>query len=106
MMVESPRINLPSAASVAPPSSPESIATSNAAAKSQNQFILCRFPNTADVAVAEVNPASRVVDGNSGEAGMALLRLEPRLRIARVPMMYAVHLGPGGRREASSLWYA
>lgn len=31
---------------------------------------------------------------------MPLLRLEPRLRIARVPMMYAVHLDPGDRREA------
>jgi hypothetical protein len=52
-MVESPRVN-PSSAAVATPSSPESTATSNATAKSQNQFILCRFPDTADVAVADV----------------------------------------------------
>ena len=52
-MVESSRIN-PSSAAVATPSSPESIVTSNATAKSQNQFILCRFPDTADVAVADV----------------------------------------------------
>jgi hypothetical protein len=53
-MVESPRIN-PSSAAVATPSSPESIVTSDATAKSQNQFILCRFPDTADAAVADVD---------------------------------------------------
>jgi hypothetical protein len=55
-MVESPRINQSSAA-VATPSGPESIATSNATVKSQNQYILCRFPDTVDVAVADVNPS-------------------------------------------------
>jgi hypothetical protein len=55
-MVESPRINQSSPA-VATPSSPESIATSNATAKSRNKFILCRFPDTVDVAVADINPS-------------------------------------------------
>jgi hypothetical protein len=53
-MVESSGIN-PSSAAIATPSSPESIVTSKATAKSQNQFILCRFPDTADVAVADVD---------------------------------------------------
>jgi hypothetical protein len=53
-MVESPRIN-PSSAAVATPSSPESTVTSNATAKSQNQFILCRFPDIAAVAVVDVD---------------------------------------------------
>lgn len=53
-MVES-RVN-PSSAAVAAPSSPESTVTCNATAKSQNQSILCRFPDTADVAVADVDP--------------------------------------------------
>lgn len=53
-MVESPRIN-PSSAAVATPSSPESIVISNATAKGQNQFILCRFSDTADVAVTVVD---------------------------------------------------
>jgi hypothetical protein len=54
-VIESPKTN-PSLAAVAAPSSPESIATSSAAVKSQNQFILCHFSDTADVAVADVNP--------------------------------------------------
>ena len=53
-MVESSRIN-PSSAAVATPSGSESIVTSNATAKSQNRFILCRFPDTPDVAVADVD---------------------------------------------------
>jgi hypothetical protein len=55
-MVESPIINQSSPA-VATPSSPESIATGNATAKSRNQFILCRFPDTVDIAVADINPS-------------------------------------------------
>ena len=53
-IVESSRIN-PSSAAVATPSSPESTVTSHATAKSQNQFILCRFTDTVDAAVADVD---------------------------------------------------